>query len=191
MQKSAAITYSEGRRIVKGEKYYRSDDIQDLREVVKGAAQKYGNRYAFRFKDKSGNITGKTYEELESDVDALGTALINMGLKEARIAIIGENRYEWAVSYLSVVNGVGIAVPLDKHLPVNEVEALIIRSRAEAIFYSPSYQAMAEDLIHRAPSIRYYISMENKAMKTAKTSPPSPILLKRVKICWIRETALL
>jgi long-chain acyl-CoA synthetase len=181
MQKSAAITYSEGRRIVKGEKYYRSDDIQDLREVVKGAAQKYRNRYAFRFKDKSGNITGKTYEELESDVDALGTALINMGLKEARIAIIGENRYEWAVSYLSVVNGVGIAVPLDKHLPVNEVEALIIRSRAEAIFYSPSYQAMAEDLIHRAPSIRYYISMEKQSDENGENFTSIPDLIETGK----------
>lgn len=61
-------------------------------------------------------------------VDALGTALIDMGLKGKRIAVIGENRFEWEIAYLSVVCGTGIVVPLDKSLPENELKSLIDRS---------------------------------------------------------------
>ena len=62
-----------------------------------------------------------------------------MGLKGKRIAVIGENRYEWEVAYLAICCGTGIVVPLDKALPANEIEGLIIRSEAEAIFYSEKY----------------------------------------------------
>ncbi len=61
-------------------------------------------------------------------VDSLGTALINLGLKGKRIAIMEPNRYEWEIAYLSVVCGTGIVVPLDKSLPENELESLIERS---------------------------------------------------------------
>ncbi len=59
-----------------------------------------------------------------------------MGLKGKCIAVIGENRYEWGVAYLAIVTGTGVVVPLDKALPENEIESLIIRSEVEAIFYS-------------------------------------------------------
>lgn len=55
------------------------------------------------------------------------------------VAVIGENRYEWEIAYLSIVCGTGIVVPLDKSLPENEIESLIKRSDAEAIFYSTKY----------------------------------------------------
>ena len=64
----------------------------------------------------------------------LGTKLIEMGLKGKSIAVIGENRYEWGVAYLAIVTGTGVVVPLDKALPENEIESLIIRSEVEAIF---------------------------------------------------------
>ncbi|MGI6669843.1 MAG: AMP-binding protein [Acetivibrionales bacterium] len=80
-------------------------------------------------------------EEFKNDVDALGTALINIGLKGGRVAIIGENRYEWAVSYMAVVNGTGIVVPLDKELPENEIESLLTRAKADAVIFSGSLRS--------------------------------------------------
>jgi long-chain acyl-CoA synthetase len=75
-------------------------------------------------------------------VDSLGTALIARGLKNSRISIISENRYDWAVSFFAIINGTGIGVPLDKYLPLNEVENLVNRGGVEAIFYSATYQDM-------------------------------------------------
>ena len=60
--------------------------------------------------------------------------LLNMGMKGCRVAIIGENRYEWVVSYLSTVNGIGVAVPIDRMLPPNEIESMLERSGAEVLY---------------------------------------------------------
>ena len=76
-----------------------------------------------------------SYNDYIDDVNALGTALISIGLKDKRIAVISENRYEWEVSYLAVICGVGTIVPFDKSLPEKELESLIERSEVEAIFY--------------------------------------------------------
>ena len=46
-----------------------------------------------------------------------------MGLKDKRIAVISENRYEWELAYLSSAAGTAVVVPLDKSLPENEIES--------------------------------------------------------------------
>lgn len=101
-----------------------------------------------------------TYKEYYRDINRLGTALIEMGLKGKRIAIIGENRYEWEVAYLAICCGTGIVVPLDKALPENEIEGLIVRSEVEAIFYSEKYDdIMAKIQKQGNTKLKYFISM--------------------------------
>lgn len=161
MDKGIRISVKEGKRIVEGVGYYPPAAISDMRELVKGSARKYGSTVGFRFKDKEGRITGKTYTEFDRDIDCLGTVLNSLGMKDTRISILSENRYEWGVAYFSIINGVGIAVPLDKYLPKNEVEQLIERGRVEAIFYSPAYHAMMLEMAKTNPRIRYYICLED------------------------------
>lgn len=173
MKRGISITTRDGRRVVKGLGYYEPRTVCDLREIVKGSVRKYGNSTGFKFKDKNGNITGRTYAELDRDIDCLGTALISMGLKDARISIIGENRYEWGVCYFSIVNGTGVAVPLDKYLPKNEVENLIDRGRVEAVFYSPAFHDMMAEIAESGSRIRHYICME----KTGETDNGDPRFL--------------
>jgi long-chain acyl-CoA synthetase len=160
MNKGVKISTKEGRRVVEGVGYYEPQTVADLREIVKGSVRKYGDTCGFRYKDKEGRITGKTYVELDRDIDCLGTALLSLGLKDTRISIISENRYEWGVCYFSVINGTGVAVPLDKYLPKNEVENLIERGQVEAIFYSPAFHDMMQELAVTNDRIRYYICME-------------------------------
>jgi long-chain acyl-CoA synthetase len=161
MKKGVDICYENGRRIVKGLGYYQPRTVSDLRELVKGSALKYGDAVAFRFKDKEGRITGKTYVECDRDIDCLGTALISLGLKGAPVSVISENRYEWGVCYFSIINGTGIGVPMDKYLPSNEVENLVDRGKVEAIFYSPSYHEMMVGIAASNTRIKYYKCMEN------------------------------
>jgi long-chain acyl-CoA synthetase len=160
MTKGVQIETVEGKRVVKGLGYYETPDIENLKHLVKRSADRYGNAVAFRFKDINGNITGKTYIEFDRDIDCLGTALISLGLKGMRYSIIGENRYEWGVCYLAVTNGSGIAVPLDKYLPENEVEALIERGKVDVIFYSPAFHDMMVSVSKKNKRLKYYICME-------------------------------
>ena len=101
-----------------------------------------------------------TYREFRNDVTSIGAALIEkLGLKGERIAIIGENSYEWAASYYSVVCGAGIVVPLDKELPASEVLNLVNRARVKAIFYSPRKKEIIDAIRDKADTLTYYIEL--------------------------------
>ena len=64
-----------------------------------------------------------TYREFSEDANALGTALTKiLNQKNKRVIIIGETQYGWYVSYIAMLLGVGIAVPVDRELPDNELE---------------------------------------------------------------------
>ncbi|NSW89218.1 MAG: AMP-binding protein [Firmicutes bacterium] len=137
--------------------------IRNLKDMINSSVDIFGEKTAFLVKNKSGNDNNYspiTYKQFKYDLDAIGTALLNLGLKNKRIALIGENRYEWAISYLAVVNGTGVVVPLDKDLPQNEIENLLRRSEANAIIFSGSIYPQIKEIIRNNNSVEYYINMD-------------------------------
>lgn len=151
------------RKHKKSEILYEVDEYNNLKEMMKNSKEKYANEVAFKFKTEiPGKLRTESYEEFTDKIDALGTALISIGLKGKRIAVISENRYEWALAYLSIVNGTGVVVPLDKSLPENEIISSIERSEVEAIFYSSKYDEIMEKVkTENIGKIKYFISMDS------------------------------
>ena len=138
----------------------RKMKFTDLKDMLKQTGEVYGNRPAYIFKD-NGSMKTISHKEFRDEINALGTVLINMGLKDKRIAVISENRYEWELSYLAIAAGVGVVVPLDKALPDNELESLILRSQVEAIFYSSKYDTIMNTLREKKnTNLKYFISMD-------------------------------
>lgn len=122
---------------------YECTDFQNIREIMDEVGQRFSSKIAFTLKKKESNqkvtyqdITYKTFLE---EINYLGTAYIDFGLKDSRIAIIGKNRYEWVLNYLAVMNGTGIAVPLDKSLPKEEIETSLIRAKVTTIVCEKDY----------------------------------------------------
>ena len=134
----------------------------DLRDMLEKSGELYGDRPAYIFKtEEEGKFREITHKEFRDHVKALGTKFVNIGLKDKRVAVISENRYEWGVVYLAVVNGTGVIVPLDKSLPENEIESLIIRSEVEAIVYSEKYNDIMNKIKKEGNTkIKYFISMD-------------------------------
>ena len=141
---------------------YKAIGYENLKEMLQKSGEMYGNRPAYMFKTEvPGKFREITHKEFRDDINELGTALIELGLKDKRIAVISENRYEWGVAYLSVVTGTGVIVPLDRALPDNEIESLILRSEVEAIFYSNKYNEVMNRLKEQGnTNIKYFISMD-------------------------------
>ena len=140
----------------------RNIKFENLKEMMTISSEKFGKETAF-YRDGKGLEDSKktTYKEFLYEINSLGTAMVEMGLKGKRIAVIGENRYEWELAYLAVATGTGIIVPLDKALPENEIESLIIRSEVEAIFYSKKYdECMAKIQKQGNTKLKYFISMD-------------------------------
>ena len=134
----------------------------DLKDMLKQSGEAYADKTAYMFKtEKEGEFDTISHGEFRNRINALGTELINMGLKDKRIAVISENRYEWQLAYLAIVTGTGIVVPLDKALPDNEIESLILRSQVEAIFYSSKYDNIMNELKEKKnTNLKYFISMD-------------------------------
>ena len=140
--------------------------ITDLKDMLNKTGELYGNRPGYKIKIGENKYKTYTHKEIRDMINYLGTALISLGLKDKRIAVIGENRYEWELAYLSVVCGTGIIVPLDKSLPENELEELIERSQVEAIFYSKKYQDIIEKIKYSEKNkLKHLISMDSDIHK--------------------------
>jgi len=142
--------------------------IVDIKDMLKKTGELYGDRPAYRFRtEKPGVFKEITHKEVRNMVDCLGTALVSLlNLKGKRIAVIGENRYEWEVAYLAVAAGTGTVVPLDKALPENELDSLIRRSEVEAIFYSEKYEPALKRLaMDGTTKLKHLISMDAKVHK--------------------------
>ncbi|MGE5472904.1 MAG: AMP-dependent synthetase/ligase [Ignavibacteriales bacterium] len=135
--------------------------ISNLKEMLKQSSEIFGEKPAFLvYSQEIEEYVPISYSQFKKDVDSLGTALIDKGLKGKRVAVIGENRYEWAVTYLAVVNGVGVVVPIDKELPENEIENLLLKSEAEAVIFSGKLQSVFDTISNRISSINNYICMD-------------------------------
>ena len=146
---------------------YEIDEIKNFRELVNRSAEKYANNVAYKFKENLGKpnqkIIEKTYKEVRNEVEALGTMLLNMGLENKKIALIGNNRYEWCESYFAITTSNMVVVPLDKALPSQEIKSLIERSKADAVIFENKYNEVFEKLKEEGnTTLKYYINMDLK-----------------------------
>jgi long-subunit acyl-CoA synthetase (AMP-forming) len=117
--------------------------ITDVRHMLRTSVERYADRTAFYVKDEHDTpYRPISYRQTGADVDALGTALAARGFAGKRVAVIGENCYQWAVSYLAVVCGLGVVVPLDKELSAVEIEQLLVASDAECVLFTKKFEGV-------------------------------------------------
>ena len=119
-------------------KYFKIHTVTDLKDLLYQSAKRYKNNNAFKLKNKSGKIYGVKYTEFKDNVRALGTSLIDLRLSNKKIVIIGKNSYSWISSYFASAI-IGIAVPIDKELHVDDVINFINISEADAVIGDEKY----------------------------------------------------
>ena len=123
--------------------------LETIRDIINNSSNKYKDKIAIREK-KNKKIVSYTYGQLRDDVYALGTKLIDMGLKDKHIAIVGENSYNWIVSYLAIITGVGVAVPLDKELDSEQISKLLEKGDASAVLFSKGFLSSIDEIIENS-----------------------------------------
>ncbi len=113
--------------------------FKNIKEIIYNSVKLYPNNIAFKIKTKKDEKEVEykeiTYKEFLEDINALGTALLDIGLGDKRIAIIGKNSYQWALTYVTNLLGNMVSVSLDKGLQIGELELSLIRSQADAIIF--------------------------------------------------------
>ena len=123
--------------------------LESIRDIINNSNNKYKDAIAIQEK-KNKKIVSYTYGQLRDDVYALGTKLIDMGLKDKHIAIVGENSYNWIVSYLAIITGVGVAVPLDKELDSEQISKLLEKGDASAVLFSKGFLSSIDEIIENS-----------------------------------------
>ena len=139
--------------------------FKNIKEIVYNSVKLYADKIAFTIKEKKDDkvsYINVTFAKLLEDINSLGAALYKNGLKGKRIAIIGKNRYEWAISHLACLLGGIVSVPLDKDLQTDELEESLIRSKADAIIFDEKLLEKVSNIKEKGKtSITQFICMSD------------------------------
>ncbi len=128
-------------------RYKDSRPVMDIKHMIESSVELYGKRPAFHVKRVPlGEYEPVTYEQMLLDMNGLGTALITGGLKGKRIGVIGENSYMWAITYLAVVGGTGVVVPLDKELPEKDLKGIVKEAELSCVAFDKKFEKLFKEV---------------------------------------------
>jgi long-chain acyl-CoA synthetase len=134
--------------------------VSDLKDMLDTSSVIFADRAAYLVKEVLGGEYKPIYfSQLKNDVDSLGTKFIAMGLKGKKIAVIGENSYQWALTYFATTNGTGVIVPLDRELPSREINNLLERAGVSAVVYSRKMEETVKEALKGLTGIDFIINM--------------------------------
>ena len=119
-----------------GKYAYDVRNVCSIRELIETSASEFSNNSAFLVKDDKGNIVPISYRRFLEEIKAFSTYMCSLGLEYKKIAVIGRNSYEWALSYMAVTCGTGVVVPIDKELKAPEINNILNLSGTDAIIYA-------------------------------------------------------
>lgn len=123
--------------------------FENIKELIYNCTNQYSNNIAFVIKQTNGKkieYKNITYKKLLEEINSLGTELCDLGIKNKRIAIVGRNRYEWALAHLTNLLGANISIPLDKDLQIEELENSLVRSKADVLIFDEKYIEKIEEI---------------------------------------------
>jgi long-chain acyl-CoA synthetase len=140
---------------------YPAHPISDIRDLFLKSTRECADRIALQSK-KSGCWTSITYAELRIEVELLAGGLAALGLepKSGKLAIVGDNRPEWAISYLAAACTGIVAVPIDRDLRETEVYNILYLSGAQVLITDDKHAAMIQSLRGRLPELQAVINMD-------------------------------
>ncbi len=144
---------------------YETTHFRDFREMTENVAARYPDRHALTFRRDPNDETPEfiTFAEGRDIVRDFGTELLSMGVKDQRVAIIGETSPEWILSYFSIMSLDAVTVPIDKDLPVSDIIGIMERAECSFLCYSPAVESKAEEIRKAVSTLRTVICFGTEA----------------------------
>ena len=130
-----------------------------------GALARYGTRPVALRAKRDGAWYELSYEQLADRVQDLSLGLLELGIGRGdRVAILSENRPEWAIADYACLAARCTDVPIYATLTARQVEYCLCDSGAVAIFVSTRNQLeKVNSLRARVPGLKYVISFDEQA----------------------------
>ncbi len=150
--------YCNHAKIKKNYPLYKTIEADTVYDIIKYSVKAHGTSHVFQIPVPGKDDLFITYNQFGSDIEGFGTFLLSKGLKKEKIAIIGENSYEWIVSYFAILGSGNTAVPLDRDLPIEDLLYNITNSGCKAIVFSKVYKDVVEKLKELDTEIEFYLA---------------------------------
>lgn len=137
-------------------------EYETLKEIVVKGTQVGGDKRQFMFV-KNGVDHERNYNQTWREICGFGTYLYSLGLKNhEKIAIIGENCFEWMIAYYSCIVGGYISVPMDCKLPVEDLADQLIRCDCDALVYTSKFNDAVEEFKNDPNMpVKYYFCIDD------------------------------
>lgn len=139
--------------------------LTDFRDLVQTTVKHVGPKdaYLVKIKGKDGDtIRHVSFNEFWDEIRMLGTALMELYPERTHIAVMGDSRYEWCLSYLAVTCAGHVVVPVDKELKADEVKMVLTASHSVGILYSDKIYAKGlSQVLDEIPEITNRICMDD------------------------------
>jgi long-chain acyl-CoA synthetase len=140
-------------------------------KIFFGGIDRYDRAEAMRYLADGGTWAGLSTTQIERKVTSVAAALDAAGIVAGdRVAILSENRPEWAITdYASVGQGI-IDVPLYPTLPANQVEYILRDCEAKIVFVSSAAQAQKiAEIRAELPELRHVIVFDDAVLPGTTT----------------------
>lgn len=142
--------------------YYEMPEISDFRYFVNFMRENYSGKDAFMFADKTGETT-VSYDKFTNDIDALAAYFMDLGFVDEKIAVYGENSYEWIVTYFAAICSGNVIVPVDKEITGVEVKNLVNDCLAKVLVYSSAKAGAIGENKAEMTSVEYFVEVSGMA----------------------------
>lgn len=141
-------------------KLYVVPAINSIQEMLILSTKTYGDKIALEDLNNT-PIQKVTYNQLFENIVKFGKTLSRLGLKERdHIAVIGENRVQWGITYLTAMCFNYVIVPIDKNLSHNEILNILHESDSVAIVFSETYESLLKEKGDALLKLKFYIGMD-------------------------------
>ena len=124
--------------------YHYLPKLENIRQMLEQKAVTVPDEIAFRYMVKHKTLVEKTYRDFYQEVRWLGSYLLKRGVRGRKIALMGENSYQWLLAYFAIVTSGNVAVLLAKEQTAAEVGILLAQSEADVIVTSAACRSVAE-----------------------------------------------
>ncbi|SMC48309.1 long-chain acyl-CoA synthetase [Oscillospiraceae bacterium] len=148
-------------RTVTGTPIFKADKYENIRDLILTSCEKHANLDAFIFRrNPKLSEAHRTYHEFGEDIKSLCAYISKSPYLGDKLAVVGENCYEWFLSYISILSTDSIGVPLDRMLPEEELISLLERSESKVIFYHPKHHSMMVSIASKIKEGSVNIALE-------------------------------
>ncbi len=140
--------------------YYKVPFVASIQEMVINSARTFKDKTALEDLNNY-PIATATFSQLLNYTVRFGKALRKLGLKERdHIAVIGDNRVQWGITYLTAMCWNMVIVPIDKNLSQSEILNILHESDSRAIVLTDKFENLIHEKKHVLKRLEFCISMD-------------------------------